>query len=113
GLLRDEHDTDGRGSFSAVERSTSDRFLGPDEKMVDESRFFVWHGCGCLNKLFQSHSVIWAHPDHTHRNPRRVNSTDYRQPDVYEGLLAFQPQLDFHEIPCSQVIRGNELMSIL
>jgi hypothetical protein len=69
-----------------------DAELCPNEKMVvDESRFFNVHGCGGMDQSFQSHPVIWAHPEHAHRDPRRVNSTDYRQPDVDKGLLAFQP----------------------
>jgi hypothetical protein len=59
--------------------------------MVDESRFFNRHGCGGMDKLFQSHPIIWAYPDHAYGDPRRVNPTDYCQPDVYKGLLALQP----------------------
>jgi hypothetical protein len=54
--------------------------------MVDERRFFNRRGWGGLNKLFQSQPVIGAHPDHAHRDPRRVNPTDYRQPDVYKSF---------------------------
>jgi hypothetical protein len=55
-----------------------DAELCPNEKMVDESRFFNVHGCGVMDKSFQSHPVIWAHPNHAHRDPRRLNPTDYR-----------------------------------
>jgi hypothetical protein len=60
--------------------------LGPNEKAVDVRRFFDGRG-----KSFQSHPVIWAHPDHFHRDPGRANLTDYRQRDIYKGLLAFHP----------------------
>jgi hypothetical protein len=97
-----------------IPRKEGDAELCPNEKkMVDESRLFNVHGCGGMDQLFQSHPVSWAHTDHAHRDPRRVNPTDYRQPDVNKGLLAFQPLLDFHKIPYSQVIRGDELMPIL
>ena len=60
--------------------------LCPNEKVVDVSRFF--HG---YSKSFQSHPIIWAHPDHFHRDPVLVNPCNDRQPDVEKGLLTFQP----------------------
>jgi hypothetical protein len=73
-----------------IPHKEGDAELCPNEKkMVDESRFFNVHGCGGMDQLFQSHPVSWAHPDHAHRDPRRVNPTDYRQPDVDKDLLAF------------------------
>jgi hypothetical protein len=68
-----------------------DAELCPNEKVVDETRFFDMRGCGGSNKSCQSHSVIGAHPDHVHRDPVLVNPSDFRQPDVYKGLFAFQP----------------------
>ena len=65
--------------------------LCPNEKMVDVRRVSNVHGCVGMDKSFQSYPVSWAHPEHTHRNPGRVNITDYRQRDVYKGLLTFQP----------------------
>jgi len=72
-------------------RGEVDVELCSNEKMVDESRFFDVHGCGGIDKSFQSHPVIWAHLDHFHRDPVLVNPSDFRQPDVYKDLLAFQP----------------------
>jgi hypothetical protein len=60
--------------------------LCPNEKVVDVHRFFDGHG-----NSFQSHPIMWAHPDHFHRDPGRVNPCHYRQPDVDKGLLVFQP----------------------
>ena len=60
--------------------------LCPNEKVVDVRRFFDGRG-----KSFQSYPIIWAHPDHFHRDPVLVNPCDYPQPDVDKGLLAFQP----------------------
>jgi len=65
--------------------------LCPNEKVVDESRFFDVHGCGGIDKTFQSHPVMWAHPGHVHRDPVLVNLSDFRQLDVYKGFLASQP----------------------
>ncbi len=70
-------------------RNVSMATLCPNEKMVDERRFIDVHGGGGIDKSFQPHSVVWAHPDHAHLDPRRVNPADYRQPDVYKSLLAF------------------------
>ena len=91
GFFLAENDADGRGSFAAVERSMSDRLLSPNQKMVDESGFFDVYGCGDIDKSFQPHPVIRAHLDHFHRDPVLVNPSDFRQPNVYNGLLAFQP----------------------
>ena len=68
-----------------------DAELCSNEKMVDECRFFDLYGCGDIYKSFESHPVIRAHLDHFGRNPVPVNSSDFRQPDVYKGLLALQP----------------------
>jgi hypothetical protein len=87
--------------------------LCPNEKMIDESMFFNVPGFGGMDKPFQPHPVMWTHPEQVHHDPRRVNQTDHRQANVYEGLFAFQPQLNFHKIPRSQVIRGDELLPIL
>lgn len=73
---------------SAVEM---DAELCPNEKMVDECRFFDLYGCGDIHKSFQSHPVIRAHLDHFRRDPVPVDPSDFRQPDVYKGLLALQP----------------------
>jgi hypothetical protein len=52
-----------------IPRKEGDAELCPNEKkMVDESRLFNVHGCGGMDQLFQSHPVIWAHPDHAHRD---------------------------------------------
>jgi len=59
--------------------------------MVEESRFFDAYGCGGIDKSFQSHPVIWAHLDHFHHNPVRVDASDFRQPDVNKDFFAFQP----------------------
>jgi len=69
-----------------IPRGEIDVELCPNEKMVDVRRFFDGHG-----KSFQSHPIIWAHPDHSHRDPVFVDPCDYPQPDVDKGLLAFQP----------------------
>ena len=74
-----------------IPRGEGDAELCPNEKVVYESRFFDVHGCGGIDKSFQSHPVIWAHLDHFHRDPVLVNLFDFRQPDVYKALLAFQP----------------------
>ena len=68
-----------------------DAELCSNEKMADESRYFDVHGCEGIDKSFQSHPVIWAHPDHFHRDLVRVIPYNYRLPDVDKGLLAFQP----------------------
>ena len=68
-----------------------DAELCPNEKVVDESRYFEVHGCGGIEKSLQSHPVIRAHLDHFHPAPVLVNPSDLRQPDVYKGPLAFQP----------------------
>ena len=60
--------------------------LCPNEKVVDVRRFFDGH-----DNSFQSHPIMWAHPNHFHRDPGRVNSCHYRQADVDKGLLVFQP----------------------
>jgi len=41
GFFRAEHDTDGRGSFAAEERSMSDRFLGEGYGAGDISKTFT------------------------------------------------------------------------
>jgi len=60
--------------------------LCPNEKVVDVCRFFDGRG-----RSFQSHPIIWTHPDHFHRDPVLVNLCNYRQPDIDKGLLAFHP----------------------
>jgi len=65
--------------------------LCPNEKMVDESRFFDLYGCGDIDKSFESHSVIRAHLDDFRRDPMTVNPSDFCQPDVYKGLFTLQP----------------------
>ena len=52
GFFRAENDTAGCGSFAAVEGATSDRLLSPNEKMVNERRFFDMHGYGFIDKSF-------------------------------------------------------------
>ena len=81
--------------------------------MIDEGRFFDRDGCRGFDKLFQSHPIIWAHPDHFHRDPVLVDFCDYRELDIDKGFLAFQPQLDVYRIPNPQMIRGAEFMPIL
>jgi len=68
-----------------------DAELCPNEKMVDEGRFFDLYGCGDIHKSFQSHPVIRAQLDHFRRDPVPVDPSDFRQPDVNKGLLALQP----------------------
>jgi hypothetical protein len=68
-----------------------DAELCPNEKKVDESRFFDLTNCRDIDKSIQSHPVIRAHLDHFRRDPMPVDLSDFRQPDVYKGLLALQP----------------------
>ena len=83
--------------------------LCPNEKTVDEGRFFDVHGCGGTDKASQPYPVMGTHLDYFHRDPVPVNPSDFRQLDVDNCLLVFQPELDFHKFPYSQVLRGGEL----
>src|SRR5262249_7870619 len=80
-----------------IERSTvlmypprqMDAELCSNKKMIDESRFLAMHSCGVFEKSFQSHPVIWAQLDHLQPNPVILKLSDFCQPDVDKGLLAF------------------------
>jgi hypothetical protein len=75
-----------RPGMLLIPRAKVDAELCPNEKMVDVRRCFDGHG-----NSFQSHPIMWAHPDHFHCDPGRVNPSHDRQPDVDKGLLVFQP----------------------
>ena len=63
--------------------------LCPNEKMGEESGFLdTWLRAPTMPF---SRLCSWGNLDNFHRNPVPVNPSDFRQLDVYKGLLVFQP----------------------
>ncbi len=63
--------------------------LRPNEKMVDYCGTPDVYASGGIDKSFEPHPIVWAHLDYFHRYPVFVNPSDFRQTDIYKGLLAF------------------------
>jgi hypothetical protein len=63
--------------------------LRPNEKMVDSCGTPDVYATGGIDKSFESHPIIWADLDQFCLYPLFVNLSDFRQTDIYKGLLAF------------------------